>query len=119
MRILFTLLLSLVSFMVAFGQAERGGIASSEISPDSEVQVYPSPANEYVFVKLRALKASEVKLTVYTIIGNEMRAETDIISEDELRVRVKDLPSGYYLLSVKDEATKFHSTHKFLRKDGA
>lgn len=117
MRILFTLLLSLSSFFAAFGQ---GGGYSSERHGLYDVQIYQSqsPGNDYIYVRLTALKAQDVKLTVHNIIGNEMRVETDILSEDELRVKVKDLPSGYYILTVKDGATQYRSARKFRKGDG-
>lgn len=117
MRILFTLLLSLTSLFAAFGQTAERSQGTPEFAGVHAIQVYPSPADEYVYVSLKALMAQDVKITVHNIIGNEMRVETDVVGEHELRVNVKDLPSGFYLLTVKDEGTKFRDARKFLKRD--
>lgn len=117
MRILFTLLLSLTSFFAAFGQTAERSQGTPEFNGIHAIQVYPSPADEYVYVTLTALKAQDVKVTVHNIIGNEMNVETDAVSEHELRIKVKDLPSGFYLLTVKDEGAKFRDARKFLKRD--
>lgn len=60
--------------------------------------------------------AEKVSLTVHSIIGNKLDVETEVVSEHVVRVRVKDLASGYYLLAVKDEDSNFRGTYKFLKR---
>jgi hypothetical protein len=45
-----------------------------------------------------------------------MEIETEIVNEHELRVRVKELASGYYLLAVKNEEANFRGIFKFLKR---
>ncbi|NJM24347.1 MAG: T9SS type A sorting domain-containing protein [Bacteroidia bacterium] len=80
------------------------------------VQIYPSPATDYVNIKFETLLAKNIKLTVHNIIGNEMNVETEVVSDHELRVRVKDLASGYYLLAIKEEEAKYRGTFKILKR---
>lgn len=84
--------------------------------PIKLVHIFPNPATEYLQVKLEHVPASRVKVTVHSIIGNEMTVETEVVDEHELRVRVKDLVSGYYLLAVKDDDSKMRGTFKFLKR---
>lgn len=87
-----------------------------EMNLTKSVHLFPNPATEYVHVKLDQFPAEKVKLTVHNIIGNEMDIETEVVNEDEIRVKVKDLASGYYLLAVKDDESKFRGTYKFLKR---
>jgi hypothetical protein len=84
--------------------------------PIKLVHIFPNPATDYLHVKLEHVIASKAKITVHTIIGNEMPIETEIVDEHEVRVRVKDFASGYYLLAIKDDEAKIRGTFKFLKR---
>ena len=89
---------------------------SEEVNLVKSVHLFPNPATEFIDVKLEQLPASSVSLTVHNIIGNELQVETEVLEEDLIRVKVKDLASGYYLLAVKDEESNFRDTYKFLKR---
>ena len=59
--------------------------------------------------------AKEVKLELHSIIGNSLEVESEIVDDHEVRVKVKDLPAGYYLLDVRRSGTE-HSAFKFLKR---
>jgi hypothetical protein len=99
---------------------EEYASTSQERDPAKSVRIYPNPATEYLIVKLNDFPAERARLTLHTIIGNQMDIESEI-AEDEnqekvIRVKVKDLASGYYLLAVKDDESKFRGTYKFLKR---
>lgn len=105
------------AFVATFGQAADREGTPERLNAGPAIQLYPNPATEqYIFVKLDVLEADNVKITVHNIIGNEMSVEKDIVDSHEVRVRVKDLASGYYLLTIKDDETQFRGTYKFLKK---
>jgi hypothetical protein len=116
-RIFLVLTLSFTAGL-AFSQSqsenEQGVSAEQDLS--RAVHIFPNPAVEYVHIKLTELTSANVKLAVHNILGNKMETETEVVDEHELRVRVKDLPSGYYLLAIKDEEAKFRGTFKFLKR---
>ncbi len=91
------------------GQPEKLDIAKS-------VQIFPNPATDFVSVKIEQVRAQDIQLSLRNIIGNEISAETEIVDEHELRIRVKDLAAGYYLLAMKDHDSKFRGTYKFLKR---
>src|SRR5689334_11182672 len=72
-------------------QPERTDISKS-------VRVFPNPTTDFVHVKIDQVKAQHLQLSLRNIIGNEISVETEIVDEHELRIRVKDLAAGYYLL---------------------
>ena len=81
-----------------------------------QVQLYPNPATEYLAVKLSEPHAKTVKLAMRSVIGNVISIERDQVDEYEVRLQVRDLPTGYYFLSIKDEESGLKSTYKFLKR---
>ena len=112
-----TLFLAIFGLFVAWGvKAQVVEEAFAKTDPVKAVQLFPNPATEYVSVKFELPHAKKSKLELYTIIGNTLDVESEVIDDYEIRVKVKDLPSGYYLLAVRDEEAHAKSTHKFLKR---
>ncbi len=82
----------------------------------AKIQIFPNPAVDFVHVRIDQLPARNIKLTVHNIIGNEIQVETELVDEHEVRVRVKDLNSGYYFIAVKDNEDRFRATYKFVKR---
>jgi len=80
------------------------------------VSIFPNPAVEYLNVKFENPIAKRTKLTVHNVIGNVVDVESETIDEYEIRLKVRDLPVGYYLLAVRDEDSNSRSTIKFLKR---
>jgi Secretion system C-terminal sorting domain len=80
------------------------------------VQIFPNPAVEFVHIRLEHVNLDNVNVTMHNIIGNEINIETERIDNHEIRIRVKDFDTGYYLLALKDEQSKFRGTYKFLKR---
>lgn len=90
--------------------------AAQEMNLTKSVHLFPNPATEFVDVQLDHFPAEKVRLTLHNIIGNELQVEKEVLDENLIRVKVKDLASGYYLLAIKDEESKFRGTYKFLKR---
>jgi hypothetical protein len=110
------LLVSAFQLTLAQSQPETPAPEAPEVNLTRSVHLFPNPATEFVDVKLDQFPAHKVKLTVHNIIGNELQVETEVLDEHMIRVKVKDLVSGYYLLAVKDEESNFRGTYKFLKR---
>lgn len=101
----------------AFGQAaEIMAYAPEKTDLSKAITIYPNPATDYVNIKLSTLDASTAKITVYTILGNELTVDKETVNDHEVRLRVKDMATGYYLIAVRDEQLQFKSTYKFLKR---
>ncbi len=113
-KTLLALIIFCMSSAMAFGQAE----VLFGVTPDpiKSVQIYPNPAVEFVNIKFSTPIASKVKLALYNVIGNNMEAEQEILDEYEIRIKIKDLNSGYYLVSIKDARINSAGTFKFLKR---
>ena len=97
----------------------REDLAGDPPSVSKSIHIYPNPTNEssdFVNVRIAPLNSHKVKLVLHNIIGNEITTDTEVVDEHELRFRVKDLASGYYLLTVRDSETNFRATYKFLKR---
>lgn len=102
---------------VSIGQVrEEAFFHHSPSDPIKSVEIFPNPATDFVNVKFTAPIAHKVRLMVHNVIGNTMELETEIVGEHEIKVKVKDLANGYYLISVKDEHANLSSTYKFLKR---
>ncbi len=92
-----------------FGQPERMDISKA-------VTIYPNPAaDEFVHIHVEDVDLSEAKVSLHNIIGNEMRVEKDLLDENTIRIKVKDLATGYYLIGLNDEKQKLKGIYKFLK----
>jgi hypothetical protein len=114
--LLVVVLASAFQWSLAQALPEEPGISQERSSLSKSVHIFPNPATEYVHVKLEDLPAEKIKLTLHNIIGNQIEIETEIVDEHELRVKVKDLAAGYYLLALKDDEAKFRGTYKFQKR---
>ena len=117
----FKFLLTMIIIGSAFGMSYSQSLpedTSPEKDINKSVHLFPNPAIgvEYVHVKVDQLPAAKIKLTVHNIIGNEIPIETEVVNEHELRVKIKELASGYYLFAIKDDESKFRGTYKFLKR---
>ncbi len=97
-------------------QPENLAAVTQEVNLSKSVHLFPNPATEDVYIQLEHFPAHNVNVTVHTIIGNELQVEKEVVDDNLIRVRVKDLASGYYLLAIKDEESKFRGTYKFLKR---
>ena len=98
----------------AFGQNREEALRS--IDPAKSAQVYPNPAIDFVTLKFETPIAKTSKLVFHSIIGNSIELEQEIIDEFEIRVKVKDLSSGYYIVGVYESQSNTRGIYKFLKK---
>ncbi len=98
---------------VSWGQSE---MATPDKSPVKVVQIFPNPAVDYVSVRLEVPHAARIKVTLHDIIGNVQQVELEEVSEYEIRLKIKDLATGYYFISLKDVALQEKATYKFLKR---
>jgi hypothetical protein len=100
---------------VSYGQTHsENGYTNG--NANESVHIFPFPATDYVHVRVDDVPATHVKLTLHNILGNPMEIETEIVDEHELRIKVKELATGYYLLSIKDNESKYGRIYKILKR---
>lgn len=101
----------------AFGQnLEATSYTTEKMDLSKSITLYPNPATDYINIKLSTLEASTAKVTLYTILGSELQLDKETVNDHEVRLKVKDLATGYYLVAVRDEQLQFKATYKFLKR---
>ncbi len=111
--IVFSVLILLIT-QLAWGQ-NHDPFSPEKNDPLKTVKIYPNPATDYLSVKFETPLARTVKMTLHNIIGNTLEMESEIVDDYEIRVRVKELPAGVYLLAVKDTDNS-QNCFKFLKR---
>lgn len=101
---------------LGYGQVREENFGANPSDPIKQVQVYPNPAIEFLSLKFEAPQAKKVKLTVHNILGNTLEVETEVVDEYEIKLKVKELATGYYFVSVRDEQANLRGTYKFLKR---
>lgn len=112
--ILTIFLFAAVSSSVA--QSPESLASYDPIDPERFAKLYPNPASEFINVKLESPHAKKVKLALHSIIGNVINIDSEVLDDYLIRIRVKDLPEGYYFLAIRDEEANFKSSYKFLKR---
>ncbi|CAN5386203.1 hypothetical protein BH10BAC4_BH10BAC4_13000 [soil metagenome] len=105
----------LALFSAQFVLAQQHDAFSQSQDPIKSVKIFPNPATEYLSVKFETPLARTIKITLHNIIGNSMEVEREIVDDFEIRLKVKDLPTGVYLLAVKNDGNS-QSSFKFLKR---
>ncbi len=115
--IYFTVILAiLISSLGVRAQSDIDFVQPERQELSKSVQLFPNPAIDFVNVRLEHVKVNSVSVTLHNIIGNEIHIETDVVDEHTLRIKVKDLDAGYYLLALNDSQSKFKGIYKFLKR---
>jgi len=98
------------------GQGDFLDFGDASLEVKNRIELYPNPAVEYINVEIKESDLKSTFIILHNIIGNIIEIKPEKVSENKYRLDIKDLPAGYYLLSVKDPATKFYRTYKFLKR---
>ena len=104
----------LIAGQVCYAQAHDESFRSGD--PLKSVQIYPNPATDYLTIKFESPVAKSSKLAFHSIIGSSIELEQETIDDFEIRVKVKDLPVGYYIVAVHDPENNSRAIYKFLKK---
>ena len=117
--ILIMLLLSATQLLAQMQPPPRMDNHSWQEMPHEEnkvIRLYPNPAVDEITVRLNEPHTSGTNFSLHSIIGNTLETETRIVDEFEVKINVKDLQSGVYLLSVHNESTGLKGIYKFIKK---
>lgn len=111
------LLFCFVFLAAAFAIAQpKEELTNPDRSTVKSITLFPNPATDYLSVKFEEPHARSMQVMVHNIVGNVLTIETELVDEHEVRLRVKDLPAGYYFLALRDELAHTKSTYKFLKR---
>lgn len=112
----FVFAFAVLGFAAQAQHKEDPAPGSYQFDNNKSVSIFPNPAVEFLNIRFESPIAKKTKLTVHNVIGNIVEVESETIDEFEIRLKVKDLPVGYYLLALRDEESNGRSTIKFLKR---
>ena len=98
------------------GMAQSREEAFGPGEPIKSVHIFPNPAIDFLTVKMEHPVVKKTRIILQNIIGNQLEFEAEVIDDYEVKIKVKDLPTGYYFLSVRDEHSNARSAFKFLKR---
>ena len=100
MKKIFFLVMIVSACHFVYGQGRDEFFRASD--PAKSVQVYPNPAIDFITVRFEVPSAKIVKLEFHSIIGSTLDLEQEAVDDFEIRVKVKELPVGYYIIAIND-----------------
>lgn len=77
----------------------KGGYALS-----NKALLYPSPANDYVNVKVFSTIENNTTIEVFSVVGEKMKEMP--MNASELKISISDLQAGTYFISLKESSGK-------------
>ena len=115
-----TLLFAILSTSVTLSWAQSApehSINSSNFERRNNVQIFPNPTVDFLFVQIENSDLSNPTIEVYNIIGNLTEVSLEKTDHNKYRIDVKSLPAGYYLVTIKDDnGTPIKNMFKFLKR---
>jgi len=113
--LILVLTVGMLSNVFAQGGGEIG-FKRNTISEVNKVEIFPNPSVDFLNIEINNSKMNKPVLELYSIIGNVVKVELENVADNKFRVNVSSIPAGYYLLSIRDEQTRFRETYKFLKR---
>ncbi|CAN5141846.1 hypothetical protein BH23BAC1_BH23BAC1_01340 [soil metagenome] len=88
---------------------------NQELQFTNVVEIFPNPTSDFLHVTIKESTMSSVRFEMYNIIGNVLRVEYEQVGSNKFKIPVKDLASGYYMLIIKDDDTRYRKAFKFMK----
>jgi hypothetical protein len=84
------------------------------------VEAFPNPTTEFLNIKISGLKetinTSDYKIEFIDLLGKQISLEQNIIDDQTLRIDLKELPEGMYMVNVRNiKSSKLVSTFKITK----
>lgn len=116
MRTFKPILILIFAALLAFSAHAQMKEEAFSTDPAKSIHLFPNPAVDFVSVRFETPLAKSAKVSLHNIIGNELLVETEVLDEYEIHLKIKDLPTGYYLITVNQADGNHRSIHKFLKR---
>lgn len=97
-------------------KSELPKLNKESLQVETDIELYPNPAVEFLTINLKNSKLEDVQVEVYNIIGNKLSYEMDAINSNSYKINVKEFNPGYYLLIIKDPVTRYNKAFKFRKQ---
>ena len=92
---------------------ELPSVKKESLAREIEIEIYPNPADDFLSITLKNTNVKNLQFDVFNIIGNKMDFDYEDAGTGNYKLRIRDLPPGYYLVLVKDPLSKLNKAYKF------
>ena len=116
MRAFKPILILLFAMLMAFSGYAQLKDEAFPTDPAKAIHLFPNPAIDFVSVRFETPLAKTAKVSLHNIIGNELQVETEVLDEYNIHLKIKDLPTGYYLVTISPGEGAQRSILKFLKR---
>ena len=111
------LIFLLFSFLAVSGYGQSNtGLSDFGSDPGveaNEIVLFPTLVVNELNVVIKNSTLGTLSFELYNIIGNSQKFDVERVDENHYKIQMKDLPKGYYLLSVVDEGNNFKKARRF------
>jgi len=82
-----------------------------------DVQIYPNPVNDYLFLKINSVHTSMPQISLAGISGQEIHLESPGFPSGDktIRLNVSKLPQGFYVLKIISPDGRYYKSLKFIK----
>ena len=90
-----------------------GTPSKSNLNPNEflRINIYPNPAKEFCKIEILGCDLDNIHVLMYNSIGKQIDIKSSC-RKNEIKINTKNLPSGIYLLSVRDYENNTQKTKK-------
>jgi len=88
----------------------------NELAPKNQVEIYPNPTINYLFVEIKNSTLEDVEFEMHSIIGTKVNLTYEELGNFKFRIPVEELNPGYYFLLIKDPKTRYNRALKFVKR---
>jgi hypothetical protein len=68
---------------------------------DSNIQVYPNPVNNILYINNNSSEYGEIKITD---INGRVMYTLNVSGHEEIKVNINNLPRGIYIIAIKNSS---------------
>jgi hypothetical protein len=82
-----------------------------------DIKYYPNPVVDQLTIEVGDEEAaSRLNIRILNLIGSEMKLDLDRSEPGKVKLNVADFPTGYYMVSVRDDANRSSHSFRILKK---
>nr|WP_317048811.1 T9SS type A sorting domain-containing protein [Flavilitoribacter nigricans] len=88
------------------GDACKNTVGTQELDYLNDLQIYPNPGDESVFVRMGSDRSRKISLELYDVFGRQRQQQTISVfagQSSTYSLATWQLPAGMYYLVLKDE----------------
>jgi len=92
---------------------ELPNVGNQSLKQPFVVELFPNPSVDFLNISISDAEMKNPQFEMFTVIGNKLSFEVEKESSTNYKVNVQDFAPGYYLLIVRDPATRMNRAFKF------